>query len=241
LRPSATWRDQDLAANEARIYARQGDWAAAEQLLKESAGDEPHALSELVWAEILLARQQPDVAEPILIHFVAQFPNGFPNESSLDARVMLAEALFAQHKTNQARRAMTEAAQLAAPEGFVRPFLDHGCPLAPLLALMLHTGNLAAEVERFVGEVLHWLGARPDATAPLPEDKLKSLATAASITSREQAVLGLLSAGLSNRDIAARLCVSSGTVKTHLTNIYAKLEVRSRVQAVVEARRLRLV
>ncbi len=241
LRPSATWRDQDLAANEARICVRQGDWAAAEQLLKESAGDTPHPLSELVRAEILLARQQPDVAEPILAQIVTQNPNGYPNEPSMDARVMLAQALFAQHKTNQARRVLTEAAQLAAPEEFIRPFLDHGRPLAPLLALMLHTGNLAPDVERFVGEVLHWLGARPDATALLPEDKLKSLATAASITSREQDVLGLLSVGLSNRDIAARLCVSSGTVKTHLTNIYAKLEVRSRVQAVAEARRLRLV
>jgi LuxR family maltose regulon positive regulatory protein len=241
LRPSGSWRDQDLAAYEARFCVRQGNWLAARQLLKESETEETHALSELVEAEILLERQQTDVAEPILTQFVAQYPAGFPNESSLDARVMLAHSLFAQHKMNQARRVLAESVQLAAPEGCIRPFLDHGRQLLPLLALMLHAQNLTAVSERFICEILHWLGHKDKASYLLPEENLKSLATAASITTREQDVLKLLCEGLSNREIAAKLCVSLGTVKTHLTNIYGKLGVNSRVQAVAEAQALKLI
>jgi LuxR family maltose regulon positive regulatory protein len=239
LRPSATWRDQDLAAYEARFCLRQGDCGAAHQILRESDTDEPHALSELAQAEILLYKQQIDAAEAILTPFVAQYAAGFPNEPSLSARVMLAHALFAQYKMNQARRVLAEVVQLAAPEGFIRPFLDHARPLIPLLVLLQQTQNLTAEADRFVADALRWLGHAEDAAGLLPDDRLKTLATAASITAREQDVLRLLSQGLSNREIADRLCVSLGTVKTHLANIYAKLGVSSRVQAVAEVQAMK--
>lgn len=48
------------------------------------------------------------------------------------------------------------------------------------------------------------------------------------LTRREREVLGCVAAGATNRDIAARLCVSQQTVKTHLTRIFAKLEVADR-------------
>jgi LuxR family maltose regulon positive regulatory protein len=240
-RPSATWRDRDLAAYEARFFVRQGNCAAGRQLLTEVETDEPHALSDLVEAEILLEQQQMSAAEALLVRFVARYPAGFSNEPSLDARVMLAQALFAQHKMNQARRVLAEAVQLAAPEGFIRSFVDYGRPLVPLLSLMSQGKNLTAESERFIGEVLQFLGRRGDMThLPLQED-IESLGTAASITTRELDVLRLVSMGLSNHDIARELCLSSGTVKTHLANIYDKLGVNSRIQAVAEAHSLKLI
>ncbi len=274
LHPAGAWRDRDLVAHEARIRARQGDWAAAWQLLLEAETDEPHALSQLVAAEIQLAHEQSGAAEPLLAgsalspqpsaftrapaddaesllaQFVAQYPAGFPNESSLEARLLWARALLAQGKMNQARRVLGEAVRLAAPEGYLRPFLDQGRPLVPLLALMLHGrghgGAPPADGERFIGEVLRLLegsslSLHPSAFAHVPAERLDSVATAASITAREQEVLRLLSEGLSNREIADRLCVSVGTIKTHLTNIYGKLGVNSRMQAVAEAQTLRVL
>jgi DNA-binding NarL/FixJ family response regulator len=61
------------------------------------------------------------------------------------------------------------------------------------------------------------------------------------LTERESDVLSAMNEGLSNREIAARLVISEGTVKTHVSNILGKLEVRDRTQAIVKARTLGLV
>jgi DNA-binding NarL/FixJ family response regulator len=53
----------------------------------------------------------------------------------------------------------------------------------------------------------------------------------AALTPRQLEILGLVAAGLSTRDIAARLGIAQGTVKAHLTMIYSRLGVTNRVQA----------
>ena len=57
-----------------------------------------------------------------------------------------------------------------------------------------------------------------------------------SLTKSEAEVLGLVDSGLSNREIAATLSITVGTVKCHLHRVYEKLQVSSRLQAVVKAR-----
>ncbi|MAT96996.1 MAG: hypothetical protein CL608_07630 [Anaerolineaceae bacterium] len=240
-RPSSVWRDQDLAAYEAGFCVRQGNYAEAKRLLNEADIEENHALSQLVRAEMFLYQGQAPTAEAILADFVAQYPDGFPNEPSLESRVLLALALFDQHKIYQARQVLVEAIRLAAPERFIRPFLNHNTRLIPLLALLLHTETMTTECQGFIHEILQLLGHTDKVANLLPEEKLKSLTTAASITGREQEVLQLVSDGLSNREIGMQLYIAPGTVKTHLANIYEKLDVHCRIQAVAEAQTLKLI
>ena len=61
------------------------------------------------------------------------------------------------------------------------------------------------------------------------------------LTEREQAILQLLAAGLTNREIAVRLSLAHGTVKNYITIILQKLGVRDRTQAALRARELGLL
>lgn len=61
------------------------------------------------------------------------------------------------------------------------------------------------------------------------------------LSSREYEVLQLMAKGYSNADIADNLFVSLSTVKTHASNLYLKMEVKSRTQAIGKAKRLKII
>ncbi len=239
-RPSGFWTDQDLLAYEALIYIRKGDRLSAEQLLNESENIGEHSLSQLARAEILLAQKQANAAEQQLRTSLTQYRNEIPFEPLMSTRVLLAQALFDQHKINQALQVIREAIRQAAPERFFRPFLEGGAACTALLSLALQIENLTSEAHAFIKELLR-LFDHTGGDSQISQAEIEALSTSASISPREQEVLSLLSAGYSNCELAQRLCISEATVKTHLSNIYKKLNVNSRVQALACAQELRLV
>ena len=68
-----------------------------------------------------------------------------------------------------------------------------------------------------------------------------SLVSRLGLSKRELEILGLLAQGHSNQEIAAKLFVSLSTVKTHIQNLFEKLDVKRRIQAVEKAKRLNLI
>lgn len=68
-----------------------------------------------------------------------------------------------------------------------------------------------------------------------------SLVAQLELSKREMEILGLLAQGHSNQEIAAKLFVSLSTVKTHIQNLFEKLDVKRRTQAVEKAKRLNLI
>ncbi len=68
-----------------------------------------------------------------------------------------------------------------------------------------------------------------------------SVVTQLELSKRELEILNLLAQGHSNQEIAAKLFISLSTVKTHIQNLFEKLEVKRRIQAVEKARRLHLI
>jgi DNA-binding NarL/FixJ family response regulator len=85
----------------------------------------------------------------------------------------------------------------------------------------------------YVGAVLNGFDDRSKKIAPLP--------LVEPLSKREIEVLRLVTAGLSNREIAEKLYLSPGTIKTHVHNICGKLGVRNRTEAASRARELNLV
>ena len=90
-----------------------------------------------------------------------------------------------------------------------------------------------------------WAGLRltrpkiVEVTGPFEQDTVALKRTG--ISNREYEVLELIAAGLSNQDIADRLFVSTSTVKTHVSNVLAKLEASRRTEAIAKAKEMRII
>jgi ATP/maltotriose-dependent transcriptional regulator MalT len=95
--------------------------------------------------------------------------------------------------------------------------------------------EVSAELARLQGEISALEARLAAPAAPAPNELAETL------SEREQEVLRLLAAGMRNNEIASALVVSTNTVKAHIKQIYRKLGVNDRVQAVNAARQRRLV
>jgi LuxR family maltose regulon positive regulatory protein len=136
--------------------------------------------------------------------------------------------------------ALTIALRLAEPEGYLRPFVDAGAPMAKLLAALGPSlgPDPIADYARQVLDALQ-VDDKPEPLSRSPAPQAQSLIEP--LTAREIDVLGLLAEGLTNAEIGQRLVISLPTVKSHTRNLYGKLGVHSRREAVARARELGLL
>lgn len=140
---------------------------------------------------------------------------------------------------------LATALHQAEPEGYIRVFLDEGEPARTLLVVAQQHGiaptYTAKLLTAFQAEPAFATPSTPTATpvhtAPLPG--VQPLVEA--ITEREQEVLHLIAQGLTNQEIADRLIISVATVKRHISNLYGKLGVTHRTEALVKAQALALL
>lgn len=141
----------------------------------------------------------------------------------LELHLSNALCFYAQGDADKSKRCLHAALALGQPKGYVRTFLDFSEPLREVLK----NSPPPKPHKQFVQQLLHQSFA--------PGSHAHSHAT---LTSRELEVLSYLAKGYSNKQMAAELAVYPSTVKKHLSNIYNKLQVRRRLQAVEKARAL---
>ena len=155
--------------------------------------------------------------------------------SVLAILMLRALALEAQGNRTGAFSSLERALLLAEPEGYIRLFVDEG---APMLALLHHARGRGI-VPEYIATLLSAFGEQHASDLPVASARHSLLVEP--LTERERDVLRLLLEGASNRQIAQRLVLSVNTVKRHVYNICGKLEVRSRMQAIIRARALDLL
>ena len=129
---------------------------------------------------------------------------------------------------------LSEAVFLARPGGVIRALADMGPWIAPLLSRL----DLDEDGIRFVGRVLAAMRADTSPSSPAQPGGDTQTPLIEPLSPRELEILALLAERLTNKEIGARLFISPGTVKRHTDNIYQKLAVHSRRDAVAKARGL---
>lgn len=144
---------------------------------------------------------------------------------------------------NAAHRSLLKALQLAKGEPFVRSFLDEGYQIVELLrenyqSVAETQAVLTPEAQETCEVVERLLNAAGEDLAHREEPLDLAFEP---LTDREKEILLMLANGVSNKEIANRVFVSENTVKFHLKNIYSKLGVSNRLQALSVAREKRLL
>jgi LuxR family maltose regulon positive regulatory protein len=242
---------------QARLWIAQGDPEAAqrwfeacqpERVMDETQPDDGGAFTfprmrkylNLARARLRIAQRRPADALALLEPTLEQMEAQQRVDLMIEILILQSLALDAMGRSEEALDALSRALALARPGGYVRSFVDEGAPLAGLLyrtaARDAALPGRDAEQE-YASELLAAFSAS-ERTAMLAERPLELVEP---LSERELEVLGLIAQGLSNREIAQRLFLSLPTVKWHTHNIYGKLAVKNRTQAVAKARALRLL
>jgi len=221
----------EVAAAQVLALLRQGKLAAAAKLAQS------HDLP-LCQARVRLAQGDSSAALALLERARCQAEVRGWQKERLRALALQALALQAHGETDAAAQALAEALALAEPEGFIRLFADEGAPMARLLALAAARGA----APDYTGRLLAACGAQTQRgdSAPLPP-AAPAWPLSEPLSARELEILRLIAQGLSNREIGERLSFALSTVKGYNQEIFDKLQVRSRTQAVARARELGLL
>lgn len=133
---------------------------------------------------------------------------------------------------------LAQAVHLAAPEGYIRSFVDEESSLAALLSQLKKQKPQEKDLP-YLETLLQAFHPQPRVQAHQEKEPSLSLQPLLDpLSTREQDVLHLLARGASNQDIADALVIAPGTVKHHITHILSKLEATNRTQAVARARNL---
>ena len=172
--------------------------------------------------------------------------------SKIEILVLQALIEFAQGDIDPAVKTLLSALALGEPEGYRRIFLDEGQPMAKLLdhcQKALSASGSYLPSDNYIASLLAALRPVNDTLRRFSITEGKAGGMSATLedgftielSPREIEVLTLIAAGKSNQEISNQLFLALNTVKRHAYNIYAKLDVKKRTQAVKKARQLGLI
>jgi LuxR family maltose regulon positive regulatory protein len=240
----------DARSLRAQLVLRQGDAEAA--FLWADGFNAPITGQSLLWLQsphlakawILLERgADADIrsALDILDTLQSLAERSFNVCSQVETQALRAMALEKQEKSVEALAALQRAVELAQPGGFIRVFVDLGPPMQTMLQSLANKGIAVG----FISHILAGFPKHSPETSNGSEPdifwsriRLTNSMLIEPLTNRELEVLSLLRKRLSNKEIALELSLSPTTVKRYTNEIYGKLGVNRRWDAVLKAEEL---
>jgi LuxR family maltose regulon positive regulatory protein len=243
------WAMTQMASWQARIWLvwdrldAASQWAeergldTSEERMSEHQMDYYTLFEYIMLARIMIAKGRLDESLELLDWLLVVAETGGRISSAIEISILQALTYHAGGDTSQAMDALERALTLAEPHGFIRTFVDEGPSMARLLYAALSREITPDYVRRLLGAfpTTEQEGTRP----PIPQAPGDGLIEP--LSEREIEVLHLIAEGLTNSEIASRLVLSPHTVKVHIRNIYGKINVHNRAQAIAKARELGLL
>jgi LuxR family maltose regulon positive regulatory protein len=232
------WIVSRIAAWKARLWLVQGNLDAVEhwvQVRQLNTDDEllfAREVEHISFARFLIRRGELEDAIKLLARLIESAKAGGRVTRTIEMEVILSLALHALGETDQAIVALSDGLALAETRGHIRLFVNEG----PAMARLLHVAHNRGIAREQVQRLLTAFPVAAPAQASLARSQVDQSDLIEPLSERELEVLELIARGLTNREIASRLYLSLHTVKAHTRNIYSKLDVHNRTQAVARAR-----
>lgn len=250
--------EKQLEALKALMVLRRGGdmsivnrWAEGSGLSTDDEPDYSKEISHFVFARWLIGTGKAKQSLPLLNRLLIAAQKATRIRHVIQILVKQSLAYQALGSEAEAIKTLEKALLLAQPEAYVRTFVDEGEPLSKLLLELLKLKGKRWESEK--PEMLQYVVKLKELfgpSGPVPTAKIPAAAASEAmpwwyaedpLSERELEVLQHVARGLSNQEIADKLFLSAGTVKRHMSNIYQKLDVHSRTQALERARTLKVL
>ncbi|MGH6622965.1 MAG: LuxR C-terminal-related transcriptional regulator, partial [Burkholderiaceae bacterium] len=241
LGEQVTWFVADGNKDGARDAMRRLERLATSHPLEPlNATSEIPLLASLKRVETDLAEANPRQALEGADVLVAKCTAWRRHQLVVRLKLLVVRAQLSLRNVEAALAALRDALHVGRRRGMVRTYLDSGVQVRDLMRSMLASGSEEPELLDY----LAWLLAREDKASVAPAKgaaRKASTAPPVGITERELEIVGMLARVLTNKKIARALGISDGTVKWHMKNIYGKLGVTSRDEALARCRDLGLL
>jgi LuxR family maltose regulon positive regulatory protein len=234
------WLTSNIATWRVRIWLAQGKLQAATQWAAERGLDLDvcpiymRVLEYVAWARVLLAEGRLDEVLHLLERLAEDAEAWHISARLIEIMMLQALAYQAKDDKDQAMTALENALTRAEPGGFIRTFVDEGPSMAQLLLEAVARDIMPEYAQRLLAA----FPASEPSQADAVSDRTPETELIEPLSEREIEVLHLIAEGLTNQEVASRLFLSSNTIKVHARNIYDKLGVNNRTQAVARARAL---
>jgi LuxR family maltose regulon positive regulatory protein len=230
------WIMSQMASWQARLELEKNNLKAASRWVEESGlttDSENKPKNQITYfslfdfillARIWTAQNKLDEAFDLLNHLLKEAETNQRTSSTIEIFILLSLVASEKEDLDQAFSFLEQALRHGEPEGFVQLFVDQGSPIQTLLKMMRTEDT---RIREYIGKILIAFGDKSIQSSTLSSQPLID-----PLSEREIEVLQLIAEGLTNKEVGDRLFPSLNTFKIHTRNIYSKLAVKNRTQAI---------